>query len=78
MTKNEFVYGVNSTTVRGRRNARRRELFYDWYQEHKNDEKLETKIPVVARMFGVDSRRVRHWFEKLGGYAKCDSEKDSG
>lgn len=77
MTKDEFVYGINDSSARGRKYARLRDRFYDWFQEHKNDDKPK-KTEAVAKKFGVNSYTIRHWIEKLGGYAKCDSEKDSG
>lgn len=72
MTKDEFVYGINNTSARGRKYARLRERFYDWFQEHKNDEKPK-KALVVAKRFGINECTVRIWIEKLGGYTNCDS-----
>lgn len=76
MDKDEFVYCARDCTQRGRKYARLRERFYDWFQEHKYDEKPK-KNDTIARKFGVSVYTVRYWINKLGGYAEVKENNDS-
>lgn len=65
MNRDYWLYNIYAP--QGEEQIARRAAFYDWYQEHKNDEEPPS-FKDLAKQFGTCHTNIVNWVRKLGGF----------